>query len=69
MGPRAGLDRCGKSRPPPGFFLMPRVLYSDTTDVKAYIILIHQCHCGFINTARLLENIILLTPDFWPDTV
>ena len=19
MGPRAGLDRCGKSRPPPGF--------------------------------------------------
>jgi hypothetical protein len=26
MGPRAGLDRCKKCRPPPGFFFCPRVL-------------------------------------------
>jgi len=53
--------------------LIPQALYfciTTTSDVKAYIVLIHKFHCGFINIARLLANINAAdTSDYWPNTV
>ena len=41
MGPRAGLDRCGKSRLPPGFY--PRTVLSVASPYTDYAIPAHPC--------------------------